>query len=173
MLEGCVGPSAASWDITINPKLRACVPSTRLWCGRSVLNLRQRPKLAGDLSTQPPQLGGRSRYFFRRQLVDEFWPQRFDSDPRRSSLRAGGPRRDWRSATPRGRQGRALTRCYWNIGPTPGVVASARGGSVFAVSATQAICRSRTASADGPARSLHGHVIGDLPDWRSAKASRA
>ena len=26
---------------------------------------------------------------------------------------------------------------------------------------------------DGPARSLHGHVIGDLPDWRIAKASRA
>ena len=39
LLEGCAGPSAASWDITISPKLCACVPSTRLWCERSVLNL--------------------------------------------------------------------------------------------------------------------------------------
>src|SRR5262245_993444 len=38
------------------------------------------------------------------------------------------------------------------MGARPALIWSAWGGGVFAVSATQAICRSRTASADGPAR---------------------
>ena len=43
LLEAGLGPSAASWDITTGPELRACLSNQhRLCCARSVLNLLSR-----------------------------------------------------------------------------------------------------------------------------------
>ena len=67
LLEAGVGRSAASWDITTGPKLRACLSNQhRLCCARSVLNLLSRwsavsGEMAGGLAAQIPLHGPRPR----------------------------------------------------------------------------------------------------------------